>query len=731
MTSFRLDLVERQGQMKRSHRILLALAAGILLLAAASRVGAQGLFQPYHSYTIDSTGRPVPVPDPYELDRIIHGVSLGIGDLKTPGDILIDRTNDHLYIVDTGNDRIIEIDDRGQVVRQIGAQLNLSAPGGLFRDHRDGTLWIADTGNGRILHISLDGHLLQAFGPPQSDVLAEIQSAAPAKVLVDKRGYIYYLEGSGAGIIVMDQQNQFRGFFGTTRAGFSLWWLFVRFLYTDEQVQQVFLAQPTAHTDMFLADDGFIYSAVSGAPSRQIQKLSPVGVNVFVDKSLEQRLYKNKIFGERRRSWEQPARFVSVTVHNNGTVTAVDQGSGRIYQYDQDRNLLLVFGRRGVGRGEYQLPSEVDVDSRGRLYILDVARASVYVLRPTRFAQSLHQASSLQFDGRYDEAAVAWQQVLGLASNYELAHSGIGAAYYHAERWQDAMREFAVGRDQLGYSLAFMEYRQQQLRGYIGWLVSAIFAVMASVVAWPVFSRFRLPRARGAGARRRLHLRTHVLGILLRPVETFESLAEGRSLWPVVILLALAAAARLVSLALIAFHMRATPTVGSLLDWIRLYRPVAVYLLPELRWEDANFYLEILRIVLPWSLWTIANYGISALFEGSGTFRGVARTTAYCLLPYILFAVPIALLSHLMTAQERGLYELLWSLVYLWVLLLLLLEIRTVHDYLVGRTAGVGLVMVFGLLVLSGSILAVGLLSNEVVNFAGEVLYEIFRIVSF
>ena len=29
--------------------------------------------------------------------------------------------------------------------------------------------------------------------------------AAPAKVVVDKRGYIYYLEGTGAGMIVMDQ----------------------------------------------------------------------------------------------------------------------------------------------------------------------------------------------------------------------------------------------------------------------------------------------------------------------------------------------------------------------------------------------------------------------------------------------------------------------------------------------------------------------------------------------
>ena len=261
--------------MKRSHRILAALAAGILLLAAASAAGAQGLFQPYDSYTIDSTGRPVPLPDPYELDHIIHGVSLGIGDLKTPGDILVDRSNDHLYIVDTGNDRIVELDDRGEVVRQFGAELNLSAPQGLYRDSRDDTLWIADTGNGRIVQISSAGKLLQEYGPPQSDLLAEIQSAAPNKVLVDKRGYIYYLEGSGAGMIVMDRQNQFRGFFGTTRTAFSLWWLFVRFLYTDEQAQQVFLAKPTAHTDMFLGADGFIYSAVSGATSRPAPEAQP------------------------------------------------------------------------------------------------------------------------------------------------------------------------------------------------------------------------------------------------------------------------------------------------------------------------------------------------------------------------------------------------------------------------------------------------------------------------
>ena len=78
-------------------------------------------------------------------------------------------------------------------MRQFGAEQALKEPRGIFRDSGDGTLWIADTGNARILQISADGELLLEFGPPESDVLAEIDSAAPSKVLVDKRGYIYYL----------------------------------------------------------------------------------------------------------------------------------------------------------------------------------------------------------------------------------------------------------------------------------------------------------------------------------------------------------------------------------------------------------------------------------------------------------------------------------------------------------------------------------------------------------
>ena len=702
-----------------------ALLVCLLFVFGAVRVEAQGTIAPYRSYYVDNTGYRVPIPDPYVLDHVIEGTSLGIGDFGAPSDILINRDNGHLYIVDSGNDRIIELDAQERVVRQLGVEQALNEPRGIFRDRGDGTLWVADTGNARILQMTADGELLSEFGPPESNVLAEIDSAAPSKVLVDKRGYIYYLEQSGAGMIVMDRQNRFRGFFGANRLGFSLRWLWARYMATEEQKEKLLLAKPTSHSDMYLGDDGFIYTAVAGEATRQIQKLSPVGVNIFIEKSLEKKLYQNRIFGEERRYWEPPARFTALAVDTVGTVTAIDSNSGRIYQYDQDRNLLMAFGRLGTSHIQFGVPTEVEVDSRGRLYVLDTGRAVIHVLQPTLFAELVHRASSLQFDGRYEEAAESWQQVLREASHYELAHSGIGAAHYHKEQWQEAMKAYALARDQLGYSLAFYEHRQGLLRRNMGWLVTGVFGLMLLVILWPALSALRPVRSTRPAELRYGERQLHpLLGILVKPVQTFELLKTGHALWPAVALVAAAALVRVLSLMLLAFHMRATPSAGSVANWARLYRPVAAYLLPELRWEEANLLVEVLRIVVPWLLWAAASYGVSTLFDGEGTFRGVMRTTAFCLVPYIVFAVPIALMSHGMTAQERGLYETLWGIVFYWVLLLLVLQVYSVHNFAALQTLGVGMGMTFGMAVLAAAILLVGLLGGEVFTFLGELLYE-------
>ena len=150
--------------MTRSQRALLALIVGLLLLAGGQGVLAQGPVDPYRSYTVDGAGRAIPIPDPYVPHHVIQGMALGIGDFATPSDIFIDRTNDHLYIVDMANDRIVELDDQWRVVRQLGAELELKAPEGIFRDQSD-SLETAPRNEGEGRCSSLCCRPCRYFGP--------------------------------------------------------------------------------------------------------------------------------------------------------------------------------------------------------------------------------------------------------------------------------------------------------------------------------------------------------------------------------------------------------------------------------------------------------------------------------------------------------------------------------------------------------------------------------------
>src|SRR5690348_15717254 len=66
---------------------------------------------PYYSYSFNSSTKQVmSVPEPYEPQQFIQtGQQAGVGGLKNPKDLFIDKEN-RLYIADTGNNRILVAD---------------------------------------------------------------------------------------------------------------------------------------------------------------------------------------------------------------------------------------------------------------------------------------------------------------------------------------------------------------------------------------------------------------------------------------------------------------------------------------------------------------------------------------------------------------------------------------------------------------------------------------------
>ena len=71
--------------------------------------------------------------------------------------------------------------------------------------------------------------------------------------------------------------------------------------------------------------------------SGQVKKLNAKGRNIL----------PNKVFGDAGTD----SSLTAVTVDDSGFITVMDSGSGRLFQYDGEGNLLYIFGGRGERKG--------------------------------------------------------------------------------------------------------------------------------------------------------------------------------------------------------------------------------------------------------------------------------------------------------------------------------------------------------------------------------------------
>jgi hypothetical protein len=56
---------------------------------------------------------------------------------------------------------------------------------------------------------------------------------------------------------------------------------------------------------------------------------------------------------------------------SRGQIFVADRGSNRVLRLDENLNAELIIGREGAGPGEFQLPYDVAVDSRGNIFAVD------------------------------------------------------------------------------------------------------------------------------------------------------------------------------------------------------------------------------------------------------------------------------------------------------------------------------------------------------------------------
>lgn len=348
---------------------------------------------PYEGYVWNNLGQDVRSVNGYIYEDSIDGLDMSSGGFKNPESIFI-AADDTVYLVDTGNNRIVHMDEHHQLINVFGTEGTgkLSGPKGVYVKE-DGTVYVADTKNNRIVMFDSKGQFLQEFGTPTSALLGKDFSYSPSKLIVDKRDYMFVVsDGNTKGLMQIDPNGQFKGFYGANHIGFSWARLFTKLIASKEQKAQISTVNPLEFSSVDQDEEGFIYSTTLGAEFNQIKKLSPVGVDTL-NAGVERK------YGERFANGPFSVHsFVSISVSDSGIISALDLQTSKVFQYDILGNLLFIFGGVGEQNGLFVTPSGIAQTSDGMLYVVDKGRGRIDRFRTTPFADLVHQASNYYVD---------------------------------------------------------------------------------------------------------------------------------------------------------------------------------------------------------------------------------------------------------------------------------------------------------------------------------------------
>ena len=133
--------------------------------------------------------------------------------------------------------------------------------------------------------------------------------------------------------------------------------------------------------------------------------------------------------------------------------------------------------------------------------------------------------------------------------------------------------------------------------------------------------------------------------------------------------------------------------------------------------SSSNLLAEILGIVVPVVLWCVANWSITTLLDGEGSFRDIYIATAYALTPMILVQIPMILLSQVIVLEEARIYQALGLLMLAWVAFLLFSGLMTIHQYTVGKTLLTVLIAIVGMAAILFLFLLFFALIQQLMNF--------------
>lgn len=707
-------------------KIGVGLLAGITCMLSVSQTAHASQMD---NYVTGNDSYRQPVPQCYNVVKTVNN----IGDyedsnryLKTPRDIFVDD-KDNIYIVDTGNKRIIKMNSDFETLNVFyGPDKPFNSPEGIFVDE-DGDMYVADTENHRIVHMDAKGRLIEEFTNPESE-LNTGDAFNPSKLIVSKTGYIYVVRGEN--IMAIDGNGEFRGLYGQTNIGYDMTEVLMRMFASEQQQASIAKRLASSYINVALGDDGMIYATSYERQEGEIKKLNSIGNNIYrkyktvgnsisnpITKFINDNILKSVVAGNSFKFGEyfgddgmyREPEFADICVDSQGIVTVIETMGSKVYQYDQDGNMLVAFGGQGSKSGTFSRPSSIDVDSKGNLYILDATYNNLQVFEPTEFIKNVHAATSAYNDGDYTGSYELWRQVLATDENYDLAHVGIARTYYKQGKYELSMQEAQLVGDRDVYTMAFDEYKYVILRQYFVQIILIAVAIIAAVIIllrlfiryakkgyWNFLERKDKKMGIGSGI-------TYSLYTLLHPIDTLEGIRYNRTRINMAVPLIIFITAYVVQMA---------------------YLFVVHFPLASVELEDVNPLFEAVKLWIVPATWIPASFMATSISGGESKMNEIAFTSALSLVPFIVINVPLMFLSRIMSKSQRSWYGIFSTLAFVGMFLILLLAMMILNNYSLRKTIAMMFISGFAMLVLWLVMMLCYILTGRMIQFVIGIINE-------
>ena len=713
--------------MKRSARIICALFI-IVMLASALVVGI-GASSAYQTYTYSIAGYALYSPDAYTADaNIITYKQMGLStDLNNPSDMVTDDKG-NVYLADSGNNRIVCLDRYYKqkfiingFVNDKGVKDSLLTPQGVFITKNN--IWVCDTGKGRIVVFDRNGEFVKIIEAPTSNLFGDNSLYKPVAIAVDQYNRLFVVSsGTYQGIIVMTDSGEFTGFIGAQATTLSAWDIIWRRFQTDEQQAQKEENVSTEFNNITIDKDGFIYVTTSGISAASVEsaikskdktgKYMPIKMlNTQGDEIMRRNgfwppagevdfssLSKDDITGA--------STVTDVAIGPEGTWSIIDEKRQRIYTYDANGNLLFAFGDKGTMIGNLEGIEAVTYQDT-RMLVLDKTTKSITVFNRTDYGDILISAIAAENDRDFTLAINRWTEVLKRNSNFDAAYVGIGQAMYLNGEYEESLEYFEAAYDTENWSKSYQEIRKNWMSDYFLVLILIIVAIIVVFVLCNKFITKINKKAATSGKKKTFGEEiAYGFYVILHPFDGFWDLKhEKRG--------SVRASIVFVAATILAFFYQSIGQ-GYLMN-------------PEGKYDSV--WVQIIGVLVPLFLFIVANWCLTTLFEGEGSFKDIFIACSYSLVPVPLLLIPVTLVSNFVTNAEIDIIGFISTLSFIWLGLLVFFGTQVTHDYTMGKN----IITILGTLVGMVFIMFLALLFSTLVtkmvslitNIVTEIRYRI------